>query len=137
MNAQEYLSQAMILNKVIDCKLAQAYEWRCLAEKTTAFIQPDKVMNSKSKSPMEETMIKIILLEHEVNKEIDKLVDLKKEIGDSIKSVEDLTLRSILEYRYLLGRSWYEISKYLDVDLRWTYRLHGKALKAFEESKLI
>ena len=38
----------------------------------------------------------------------------------------------LLELRYLEGKTWDEIAKAMDYDLRWIYRLHGKALKEIE-----
>ena len=55
---------------------------------------------------MADTLTKIIDLQYDINKDIDNLVDLKEEIAQVIKGVEQTELRMILEKRYLCFHSW-------------------------------
>lgn len=82
---------------------------------------------------MEETIAKIIDLQAEINRDIDRLVDLKKELFGTIKAVGDTEFQTILEKRYLCFQSWEKISVEMGYDLRWLYRLHGKALDVVRE----
>ena len=84
-------------------------------------------------STMEETIAKIIDLQAEINRDIDRLVDLKKELFSTIKAVGDTEFQTILEKRYLCFQSWEKISVEMGYDLRWLYRLHGKALDVVRE----
>ena len=43
--------------------------------------------------------------------------------------------KTLLRYRYLLGRTWEETAVFLHVTYRHTLRLHGEALKLFEIPK--
>jgi hypothetical protein len=129
MNAKEYLSQAIWLDRRIDSKLQQLSSLKSLALKVTTTYDNERVCMTKDKSPMENTIIKLIDLEHEIDEDIDRLVDLKKEIMDVINGVEDPNCRLLLELRYISGHTWEEVAEKMQYDLRWTYRMHGKALK--------
>ena len=54
---------------------------------------------------------KIADLQAEINREIDQLVDLRREIEDAIKyTVDDPVLQELLERRYIDGDKWEEIA---------------------------
>jgi len=42
--------------------------------------------------------------------------------------VESPELQTLLELRYLCFKTWEQIAVELHFDLRWVYRLHGRAL---------
>lgn len=132
MKAKDYLSQAYKLNHRIDCKLRQTENLRDLATRATASIHAERVSGTKQRSPMENAIVKLIDLEHEINSDIDRLVDMKREISVVISKLSSPSHKILLELRYLEGKTWDEISKAMDYDLRWVYRLHGKALKEIE-----
>ena len=77
---------------------------------------------------MENTICKIIDLQHEINEDIDRLVDLKTEIVAAIKSVENREYQTLLEKRYLCFETWEQIAVDMHYSLRWIHILHGKAL---------
>ncbi len=132
MKAKDYLSQAYKLNHRIDCKLRQTENLRDLATRATASIHAERVSGTKQRSPMENAIVKLIDLEYEINSDIDRLVDMKREIAVVISKLSSPSHKILLELRYLEGKTWDEIAKAMDYDLRWIYRLHGKALKEIE-----
>ena len=87
MTAKEYLGQAYRLDQRIDAKLEQVSNLRALATKATATISDMPRSSSPNLQHMESTILKIIDLEQEINEDIDRLVDLKKEITAAIKAV--------------------------------------------------
>ena len=133
MNAKEYLSQAIWLDRMIDSKLEQFEMLKSLAMKVTSSFTKEKISGGNiEKSKMESTMVKVIDLEHEINADIDRLVDLKKDIQDTINKMNDINQQLLLELRYLSGKGWDEIAASMGYDPRTVYRIHGKALKEFE-----
>lgn len=133
MNAKEYLSQAIWLDRMIDSKLEQLEMLKSLAMKVTSSFTKEKISGGNiEKSKMESTMVKVIDLEHEINADIDRLVDLKKDIQDTINKMNDINQQLLLELRYLSGKGWDEIAASMGYDPRTVYRIHGKALKEFE-----
>lgn len=133
MNTKEYLSQALAINKRIDSKLEQVSSLRSLAMRVTTSFGEERVCSTKKQSPLEEAMVKLIDLEHEINDDIDKLIDIKKQIAEDISSLENENYRMILELRYVALMKWEDIAETMDYDLRWVYRMHGKALKEFDK----
>lgn len=137
MNAKEYLSQAVWLDRMIDSKLEQLEMLKSLAMKVTSSFTKEKISGGNiEKSKMESTMVKVIDLEHEINADIDRLVNLKKDIQDTINKMDDINQQLLLELRYLGGKGWDEIAASMGYDPRTVYRIHGKALKEFERMKM-
>lgn len=89
---------------------------------------------NKSKSIVADTVVKIIDLQTEINKDIDRLVDLKREIVAMIKSVSNTEHQTLLELRYLCFKSWEQIAVDMGYNVRHVYRIHDEAV---EKIKLI
>lgn len=101
MTAKEYLQQALRLDERINSKISQLESLRELATKCTSTITGMPHNPSPSQSPMADAVCKIIDLQDEINRDIDHLVDLKRELVGVIRNVEDVECRLLLELRYL------------------------------------
>ncbi len=132
MTTKEYLSQAFRLDQRINSKLEQVSSLRDLATKATASIHAERVSGTKQRSPMENAIVKLIDLEHEIDADIDKLVDLKREIIEVINSVEQPEYHLLLELRYLSYKTWEEIAEMMNYSWRNIHYVHGKALRAID-----
>lgn len=132
MKAKKYLSQAGWLDELIDNKIRYQEKLRTIAEKTTVDISIEKVSGGSANS-REDIIVKLVDLSHEVNADIDRLVDLQKELRDTIKQVEDGRLRLLLEMRYLNGEGWDDIARVFDCDRSTVFRSHKKALSKVEK----
>ncbi len=132
MNAKEYLSQAFRLDQKINSKLEQVSKLRNLSMKASGLRLAERISGTKEHSLMESALVKMIDLEYEINADIDRLVDLKREMATLIERVNDPSQRLLLEMRYLCGNTWEDIAQKMGYDLRWVYRLHGKALQEFD-----
>ena len=69
-------------------------------------------------------------MEHEINADIDTLVDLKTEIMTCIKRVENPEYQTLLELRYLCFKPWEEIADQLGYTQRHMLRMHDLALES-------
>lgn len=67
-------------------------------------------------------------LQSEIDRETARRVDLKREVKAVIHTVDDLVLQELLEQRYIDRLRWEEIAEVMSRDIRWVFRLHGKAL---------
>lgn len=128
MNAKEYLSQALRIDQRINSKLEQVASLRELAVKASSTLSDTPRRASPDIQPMETIIAKILDLEAEINGDIDKLVDLKKEITDVIKSVSNPEYQTILEKRYLCFLSWEQIAVDMNYSIQYTFRMHDRAL---------
>ena len=74
------------------------------------------------------TADKLIDLESRLDADLRRMCDMKQAAMDAIAAVGDPRLRDVLELYYLCGYSWEGVAEKLGYDLRWVYRLHGRAL---------
>lgn len=68
-------------------------------------------------------------LQHDLNDEIDLLVDTKQAIRHLIGQISNPHYRVLLEMRYLCFDTWEAIAEALHYDVRWVHVLHGRALQ--------
>lgn len=128
MTAKEYLSQAYRLDQRIDSKIEQVASLNDLATKCTTTISGMPHNPSRSTSPMADTIDKIIDLQVEINRDIDALVDLKREIVTVIKAVDNPEYQTLLEKRYLCFLHWEQIAVDMNYGIDNIFKLHKKAL---------
>jgi len=133
MNAKEYLGQAYRLDLKITSKIEQLESLRALSYRVTSSIGDERVAGTKEKSPMENAIIKIIMFENEINKEIDAFVDIKLEISSKIKVVCNEEHRILLEFRYLCFNSWEQIAVKMGYSCSYVYKQHHYAIKNFDK----
>ncbi len=129
MTAKEYLQQALRLDERINSKISQLESLRELATKCTSTITGMPHNPSPSQSPMADAVCKIIDLQDEINRDIDHLVDLKRELVGVIRNVEDVECRLLLELRYLCFKSWEDIAVQMGYTTRNIHYLHKQALR--------
>ena len=129
MNTKTYLSQARYLDMRIKSKLQQVDSLNELATTCTSVLTGMPRNPSGSTSRMADAICKIVDLQNEINRDIDKLVDLKKEIMGVIKAVSNPEHQTLLEKRYLCFLSWEKIAVDMGYDLRYTHKLHNWALE--------
>ena len=129
MTAKEYLNQAYWLDKRIDSKLEQLSALKDMATKTTSVMSDDVVSHTRNVHSMQDVIAKIIDMQAEINADIDHLVDLKREIMQVIKAVQNPEHQTLLELRYLCFRSWEYVAEELGYNVRHVYRLHDEAVE--------
>lgn len=132
MEAKAYLERARNINLQIDSKLEQVYALRQLATKATSALSPVPPSVTLNPHRLEETIARMMDMEHEVDEAIDGLVELKADIMKAISRVPDDRERVVLELRYLAFRDWAAIAETLGLHVRQVYRLHEDALKNIE-----
>lgn len=131
MTAKEYLQQTFFLNQRINSKIEQLESLNALATKATSVLS-DMPKSPKQKNSFEETILKIIHLQEEINQEIDALVDLKLDIHNLIGSLEDEEEQTVLEKRYLNFMPWEQIAVTLNYSLPYCYKVHSRALNKIQ-----
>ena len=129
MTAKDFLNQAHRLDQRIDAKIAQVASLNDLATKCTATLTGMPRNPNSGGSTMADAVCKIIDLQEEINRDIDRLVDLKREIVEVIKAVEDTEYQILLENRYLCFQTWEQIAVDMGYNVRHLYRIHEEALE--------
>ena len=133
MTAKEYLSQAHRLDQRIDAKIAQVASLNDLATKCSATLTGMPRSPNHGTSTMADAVCKIIDLQDEINRDIDRLVDLKREIVSVIKAVEDTEYQILLEKRYLCFHTWEQIAVDMHYSGKWVQKMHDRALDVVAE----
>ena len=132
MKIKEYLMQAYRIDQRINSKLEQIAALHDLATKAAVTYSDMPKSSNRSESKIEDAIIKIIDLEDEINKDIDRLVDLKTDITHLIKKLDSHEYQIILEQRYLCFKSWEQIAVDMGYSIQHTFRLHDAALTDLE-----
>jgi len=131
MTAKEYLSQARLLDTRINAKIQQVAALNDLATSATATLSGMPHSPNRGSSKMADAVVKIVDLQHEINHDIDELVDLKQEITRRIKSIPNTEFQLVLEKRYLCFMPWEQIAVDMGYSIQHIYRLHDWALQNF------
>lgn len=129
MTAKEYLLQARYLDNRIASKREQIQNLNDLATKCTSTWSDMPRSQNTGRSRMADCVMKIIDLEEQISKEMVRLVDLKREISETIESLENIEYKILLEKRYLCCKSWEVIADDMGYSIRQIHRMHGDALK--------
>jgi len=131
LNAKEFLEQVRYVDRAIDSKLEQVHRLRNEATKATSLVSDMPRGGSPNLQRLEDTIVKIIDLEQEINRDIDRLIDMKIGARESINAMVSPDERLILEMRYLCYKTWTEIAETIGCSESNIYRLHGFALANF------
>ena len=129
MTAKDYLLQARFLDDRINSKTQQIASLNELAAKCTTTFSDMPRNPNRGHSRVEDCVIKIIELEDSLKKDIEKLVDLKKEIMGVIKAVPNVEYQTLLEKRYLCFITLEQIAVDMNYSMQHIHRMHSAALK--------
>lgn len=126
MTTKDYLRQIYRLDRRIELDRRKIEKLRAVLD----YKPPSGGSGSGSSADrIPDTLAKIIEYEEQAERLTKRYIELYIEIEKAIAAVSDPVLREVLERRYLLYQKWEEIADAMHRDLRWVYRLHGKALQ--------
>lgn len=132
MTAKEYLRQLWNLDREIEIKYRELEELRA---QIGIKAQPDpneNVGSSHSVSdPVSDIAVRIVQMEHRINRKIDRLINLKRKITEQIDGMENRNYRMILTCRYVLMQTWDDVADSVGYSIQNCYIIHGKALQEF------
>ena len=133
MTAKEYLGQAYRLDQRINSKLQQVDSLRSLTQKITASYDGEVVSHTRNVTSLQDTIIRPMEAEEELNRQIDELVDLKMDIARLIDQVHNESFRLILEKRYLCFLQWDQIAAEMHYSRRWVLNKHDRAVEVVDK----
>ena len=129
MDAKTYLAQAYRIDQRINSKIEQISSLRELATKATNVLGSEPVSGTRNPQRLQDVIEKMVDLEEELNNDIDTLVDLKREIMEVLRGVDNKEHQTLLELRYLSFMTWERIAVDLGYSIQHIYRLHNQALE--------
>jgi DNA-directed RNA polymerase specialized sigma subunit len=127
MDVKAYLEGIRTLDSRINAKLDHIAELQALATKVTQTIT-DMPRGSSVSNPTENCVLKIWALQREIDADIDRLVDMKREAIKMIEGLPDERHRQVLGYRYIDGMSWAELAQKMNYAERTVYYIHEAAI---------
>ena len=133
MMIKELLASHKVIDDRINCMLDEIAELRALAERTTVRISGESRCRGGYSDKVGANAAKIADLEIKIDREIDRLVDLKEHIIEVVSALEDETERTVTERHYILHESWETIAEKLNYSPRHIIRIHNKAVAHLEE----
>ena len=130
MTALEYLEQANGIDDAINSLLAEKKYWNDLRFRISGSqFTNDRVSGGRAdNAPFTHAEEEIERIEREIDEQVDKLVDLKREIGNTISSLNKKE-GAVLRYRYIANFSISAIARHMNKDERTIQRMHESALK--------
>lgn len=132
MKAQDFLRQVRKLDLQIQNKLIEKQQWRDVALGITANMDGERVQSSGAKSKIEDAINKCIDVEAEIDCLVDKLIEVKKEVIQTIELLNSPTEYDVLHRRYIQFLSLQEIADHYRKDYGWATTTHGRALKSLQ-----
>ncbi len=135
MDVKKLLASHREIDDRINLYLEEIAQLRALSEKCTARISGNDISRPKGtySDKVGKNAAKIADLEIRIDKEIDRLVDLKEQIMGIAALLKDNTSRAVIERRYILHETWEQIADKLGYTSRHITRLHNAAISDLEE----
>lgn len=133
MTTKQYLRQVRGIDRRIEREEEQLERLRAKVE--AGRMSSVTGMPRGGASDWTETVDRLIELERRLNARIREMCALKQSAMDMIDRVEEARYREVLELYYLHGLTWTQVAEVMHLDLRWIYRLHGRALRAVRPSE--
>lgn len=128
-DAKSYLSQVKKLDTQIRNKLIEKQQWKDIALGITSNMDGDRVQSSGRKTKMADAIDRCVDMEAEIDRLVDKLVDTKKEVIETIEQLESPTQYDVLHMIYIQGKTLQEVADSYGMSYDWATTTHGRALK--------
>lgn len=131
--AQRYLEQVEMLDVIIKNKLIEQRQWMDIALGITANMEGERVQSSGSQSKMADAVNKCVDMEAEIDSMIDRLIDTKREVIQTIEQVDSPIEYNVLHMRYIQFRDLQEIADHYGKEYSWATTTHGRAIASVQK----
>lgn len=132
-SAKAFFQQLWDIEKQVMVKAEQIERLKSLATKVTAAMSEANSKPSGVSRSTEDTMVKIIDLQNELNAEVNRLLDLKCEAYAIIRLIPNEKQRRSLEYRYLNCNTMEKVGEKLGCSTKWARKIINEALSEAEK----
>ena len=133
MNTKQYLKQAYRLSERIKDKEDRLNDLKAMYTSIGAIdYSKDRVQTSTTADAGYTKQVnKIVDLEEELGKDIQRLTMLKIEINNAVENIPDVDCSLVLSKRYILMKTWEQIAEEMEYSLSQVHRIHNKAVELF------
>ena len=130
---KDYLYSVVNLDKEINENIRRIGELKQKARGTAIRYDTDRVQTSGSKDRIGDIVAEYTTLEEETDRLIDEYVDLKEKMINQISLVDKDSHKTLLELKYIEGKSIYDIAVIMDKPDGTCKRWHTEAVTTFFE----
>jgi DNA-directed RNA polymerase specialized sigma subunit len=123
-----YLSRYKAVDKRIEQELEELAKWDCRATKVTPTYS-DMPKGGETSDKIQTAVEEMDEIRMELQSDLQESRIIMRGVKEAIKTVEDDTLKNVLLYRYINGKTFEQIAVKLDFSYQWVCELHGRALK--------
>lgn len=127
-SAQRYLERVEMIDSIINNKLIEQRQWKDLALGITANMGGERVQSSGSKSKMADALNKCIDMEAEIDRMVDKLIDMKREAVAILEKMDNPYCYRLLHARYIQYIPLKDIADKWGTEYTNITSAHGRAL---------
>jgi hypothetical protein len=127
--AQIYLEQVERLESIIKNKLIEKQQWKEIALGITANMDGERVQSSGAKSKMADAIGKCVDIEAEIDSLIDKLIDTKKEVIQTIERLYSPIEYDVLHKRFIQYKTLQQIADDYKKDYDWAKSTCKRAVR--------
>jgi len=132
-DAKRFLTRIRMYDRKIYLKMQELYQLKdMITSITPAYSDNPGSGGSGSQDKIGSAICKIVDLQDEINAYVDQYVDARKEVIDLLDRMDDPDQFSVLHERYILHKTFEQISEDLNYSQRWILTIHGRALKKVE-----
>lgn len=138
MTAKQYLRQIRAQSRRIDSLIAEKDRLKQIAEGVSGVSYDSIKVQSARVTPgnrQTDAVCKLIDLEERITAEIDRYVCMRESAEKRILRIQSKIEQDLLRNYYFTGMTWEQVAELMKYDLRYIFKLHGKALVSFEKTK--
>lgn len=128
MKAKDFLKQLQKLDLMIQNKIIEREQWKCIAMGSSSHSEGDRVQSSGSQQKMADAVAKYVDMEREIDQCIDTLIDTKKDVIRVIEQLDGAEY-DLLHKIYVQHITLYEVASMYRKTYSWATTIHGRALK--------
>lgn len=129
--AKEYLECIKMMDAIVDSKLEELAMLKSMVKRITPVMNTTGGGAAGNQDKMSETIAKIVDLQEEINRDVDMVVNLKKDANELLAKIKRPEYYQVLHKRYVLFKSFEQIAMEMKYSYRGICYVHGRALQAF------
>lgn len=133
MKAKEYLQQVKKIDTLIENKLIEKDQWFAIATSSTVSSgDGDRVQSSGSQQKMADAVCKMIEIQGQIDRLIDKFIDTKQDV---INTIEHLPADEydVLHKMYIQGMTMNDVSEAKHKSREWVRQTHGRGISKIQK----
>lgn len=132
-DSKKYLQQIRLYDSHINTKLEDLHCLKEMVTKITPTLKDDVVSGGGSQDKLGDAIAKIVDLEAEIDRDIDRYVAAKQEISATLDKLTDPDQLQVLHKRYVQYMTWEQIACEMNMSYRNVCYIHGKGLQTVNQ----